>query len=437
MKNLLKIFLVSICLFLTQNFIYATQGSFGSEVFTNADGTKQVYSKICLQPEFSIWKIGVGLDLQVYLDENGNVREDDWNSWEDVANKILYLRYGKKGEPLYINFGGINSATIGHGMIFNRYSNMMRYPEVKKVGLIFDINRPSWGIETITTNLIKEEVVGGRFYFRPFYSTGLFLLDRLAIGVSAGKDSDPDDDSETEEDSEDSISVAAADIELPLLDNPILSATLFADAAQMQLGDKYLTEHTYFNSVTNSTTTLIHTKSANNGTGYMAGFLGKLLIFDYKVVYKSLDNNFIDGYFDTFYEVDRSYKANTISDTVSPKKEGYYGELGYILMNKISVMASYEDLKNDINEIYPWVHAELNVDKSLLLNKVFFNFSYDKKNVQNWEQIKNINGGNALIKTELGYAVADSVMLVIIKEKTYDTTGKEVKKTKIETRIIF
>lgn len=431
MRNFLKILLLFTFLFIAQNFIYATQGSFGSEVFTDANGNKQVYSKICLQPEFSIWKIGIGLDLQLYLDENGNGREEDWNSWSDVADKILYVRYGQKGEPLYINFGGIKSATIGHGMIFNRYSNMIRYPEVRKVGLVLDVNFPSFGIETITTNLIREEVLGGRIYFKPFYSSGMFLLDQLAFGVSAGTDVDPDNNEQTKNDE---VSIAAADVELPLLDNSILSAKVFADMAQMQIGDEYLKNHSYYDISAGSTNTA---HSENNGTGFMTGFLGKLLFLDYKVVYKKLDANFIDGYFNPFYELERSYKADTIADKTSPKKEGYYGELGYTLMNKISVLASYEDLKNDTNEIYPWVHAELNVDKSLLADKFFFNFSYDKKKAQNWKEIKNIDGKNSLMKTEFGYAVSGSVMLVISKEQTYDSTGKATTKTSIETRIIF
>jgi hypothetical protein len=434
MRNLFKVLALLASLFVSQAFIYATQGSFGSEIFTDSNGNKQVYSKLALQPEFSVWKIGVGLDLQVYLDENGNVKEDDWNSWEDVANKILYVRYAQKGDPLYINFGGINSATIGHGIIFNRYSNMMRYPEVKKTGLLLDINRPTWGIETINTNLIKQEVVGGRFYFRPFYNSGIFLIDKVAFGLSAGTDVDPDGLSIS---SNDAVSVVAVDMELPLLDNPILSSKFFADVAQMQLGDVYLSNHNFYSQVENSTKTA---RASNNGTGFMAGFVGKLLIFDYKVVYKSLDNNFVDGYFDTFYEIDRAnYKADRIANSTTPKKEGYYGELGYTFMKKISFMASYEDLKNpDINnKIYPWVHAQLNVDKSLLANKFFFNFSYDKKNAQTWEQIQDVNSGNALIRTEFGYAVGDSVLLVMVKEKTFDANGKEVVKTKIETRVIF
>ena len=436
MKNLSKVLLLAICLFLAQNFIYAMQGSFGTETFTDSNGKQQTYSKICLQPEFSIWKIDIGLDLQFYLDENGNGREEDWNSWDDVINKFLYVRYGQKGEPLYINFGGISSATIGHGIIFNRYSNMIRYPEFKKAGLIVDINTPTWGIESITTNLIRSEVFGGRFHFRPFYSTGIFLIDKLAVGLSAGTDVDPDNISTS---SNDAVSVVAADIELPLLDTHILSSTLFADIAQMQLGDVYVSTHSYnyYNSVSNSSTT-VSGRSENNGTGFMTGVLGKLLFLDYKVVYKSLDNNFVDGYFDTFYEVDRTnHKADKISNTGSPKKEGYYGELGYTLKKKFSIMASYEDLTNDVNNIYPWVHAQLNVDKSLLANKFFCNFSYDKRNAQNWEQIKDMNGANSLLRAELGYAISPSAMLVIVKQRTFDSNGKEVTKTKLETRIIF
>ena len=273
MRNLAKVLFFALCLFLSQSFIYASQGSFGSETFTDSNGTKHVYSKLCLQPQFSIWKIDIGLNLELYLDENGNGREEDWDSWEDAVNKILYVRYGKKGEPLFINFGGINSASIGHGIIFNRYSNMIRYPEVKKTGLLFDINMPSWGIETLTSNLSRAEVLGARFYFRPFYNSGVFLIDNLAIGVSAGTDLDPDSVSTS---TNDTVSVVAADVELPLIKSSLLSTTLFADFGQMQLGDVYVSTHSYYNPVKNSTETV---KSSNNGTGFVGGFFGKLFCF--------------------------------------------------------------------------------------------------------------------------------------------------------------
>jgi hypothetical protein len=432
MKKILKLLLLTIFLVNLQNFLYATQGTFGSEIFIDENGNKQMYSKICVQPEFKVWNFGVGLDLQLYLDENGNLREEDWDGWEDVINKILYVRYGQKGDPLYVNFGGIMSASVGHGIIFNRYSNMIRYPEVKKVGLIFDINRETWGLETITTNLIRQEVMGARFYYRPFHSSSMFLLSNLAIGVSAGTDIDPDDSEGTKDDE---VSVVSLDVELPLLTNPVFSSTLFTDVAQMDLGEFYLSNNPY----TIDGSLYIGNKNPckNNGTGFATGFLGKLLVFDYKVVYKNLDNNFIYGYFDRFYEIDRSYKGNTISSASSPKKEGVYGELAYNLMQKIFIMGSYEDLKNDQNDIYPWVHAQINVDKSLLLNKFFFNFSYDKKKAQNWDKIKDLEGPNTLATTELGYGVADNVMLVIIKQRTFDANGDEITKTKIETRIVF
>ena len=430
MRKLVTLFLAFI---LAQTFLYAgVQGTFGTETFAQKDANGNIqqvtYSKIALQPEFSFWKIGVGLDLQAYIDQNGNVRESDWNNWEALANKILYIRYAEKGDPFYLRVGAIDNATIGHGIIFNRYSNMIRYPEVKKVGLIADLNMPSFGIETITTNITREEVMGARLYFKPFYNSGMFLLSDFALGVSGGMDVDPDDNNATKKDE---VGVAAIDMELPLLKLPVFSSTLFADSAQMQLGDAYIHPTQY-------PSPNITSIKKNNGSGSSVGLMGKLLIFNYKVQYKNLESNFVYGYFDRFYEVERSTKVDTlIGNSNLPVREGVYGELSWDIMNKIYIMGSYEDLNNDNTGTYPWAHAELSLDKSLFFNKIFFKCSYDKKHAQNWEIIKNMDGPNTLVRTEMGYALSDSVMVIFVKERTYDANGVPETKTKLETRIVF
>jgi hypothetical protein len=426
-KNLIFLFIFS--LFFFGNILFASYAEFGSEVFIDKDGNKEMYNKIALYPEFSFWKISLGLDLQIYLDQDGNIREEDWDSWDDVLNKVWYIRYGQKGEPVFINLGGISSASIGHGTIFSRYSNMIRYPEVKKVGLIFDINCDSWGMETLVSNLQEKEVYGARLHYKPLASSDLFLLSDLTFAISAGTDLDPDDDSNTKDDD---VSVVAVDVELPVLKTSVISSTLFTDLAQMSLGDRYIETHTY-----SISTNTYSEKSKNNGKGFITGVLGKLLFFDYKVAYKKLDNNFIDGFFNSFYDVERYYKANLIENTDSPKREIYSGELTYSYRDFLSIYVSYDYMKYDLYNSYPLLHGELKLDKSLFLDKFELFMSLDKKNFRDWKTFKDFDTPNTLLKFEVGYAIAPNAMLYLIKEENFDANGEQTTRTKIDLRLIF
>ena len=97
-----------------------------------------LYNQIALRPEINIGKIGIGLDLVVYLDNEGNVRNEEWNIEDDpglLFDKILYIKYGKKVDPVWGKYGSIESMTLGYGGLMNNYSNMMEFPSVRRSGI--------------------------------------------------------------------------------------------------------------------------------------------------------------------------------------------------------------------------------------------------------------------------------------------------------------
>ena len=47
-----------------------------------------LYNQIALRPEINIGKIGIGLDLVFYIDNEGNIRQDDWD-FESDPSRIL------------------------------------------------------------------------------------------------------------------------------------------------------------------------------------------------------------------------------------------------------------------------------------------------------------------------------------------------------------
>ena len=160
---------------------YLMGGVFGA---VTIDGKN--YQQIGLRPEIKLWKLGIGLDLNILLDENGKIREEDWNEKMDYLDKVYFISWGKKGEPFYFKFGGLDSTTLGYGAIMRGYTNLLEYPTYKRQGLELSVDTTYTGME-IAVNNFKElagrnsaVMGGGRVYVKPF--------SRLQIGGSFAGD---------------------------------------------------------------------------------------------------------------------------------------------------------------------------------------------------------------------------------------------------------
>ena len=55
---------------------YVSTGSFGAATING-----KIYNQISLRPEIRINKLGIGLDLNIYLDENGKIFSENWRSF--------------------------------------------------------------------------------------------------------------------------------------------------------------------------------------------------------------------------------------------------------------------------------------------------------------------------------------------------------------------
>ena len=125
------------------------------------DGT--LYNQLALRPEINIAGVGIGLDLVVYMDNEGNVRQDEWdlkNDPDQLYDKILYVRYGEKTSPAWVKYGSIENMTLGQGGLMQGYSNMMEFPSVRRVGINTGFNIGPFGGELFLSN-IKDFSRGG------------------------------------------------------------------------------------------------------------------------------------------------------------------------------------------------------------------------------------------------------------------------------------
>jgi len=183
-KGLLKLRIIAL-LFIFP--LFAQDVSSGKSGNTGSIGTVtlngQVYNKLSIRPEIPIGKLGVGLDIYLYFNDEGMY----WDSWDfsngssaykTIIDKIYYLSWGGPGDNLYFMVGALPSVTLGQGILVNNYSNIMEYPQVRQVGLNLQAKIGGFGIELIHSNFKSTNpgIMGLR--------GSRAILPKLSLGVS-------------------------------------------------------------------------------------------------------------------------------------------------------------------------------------------------------------------------------------------------------------
>ncbi|MBT6517257.1 MAG: hypothetical protein HOK59_05890, partial [Candidatus Marinimicrobia bacterium] len=90
----------------------SVQGAFGA---VTIDG--KIWNQIALRPVLPFGKLSVALDLVIYIDQDGNIHDDEWDfsSGEKVKNaiidKIYYIRYGSRWDKNYFKIGALDNVT--------------------------------------------------------------------------------------------------------------------------------------------------------------------------------------------------------------------------------------------------------------------------------------------------------------------------------------
>ena len=161
----------------------SVQGAFGA---VTIDG--KIWNQIALRPIIPVGKVTFALDIVFYIDQDGNIHDDEWdfsnskNSKNSIIDKIYYIRYGKKWDPFYFQIGALENVTIGQGILVNKYSNTILYPQIRKVGM--ELKFKAYGLNFYGfTNDFKENLglTGFRISKKLMNSInigGSFVIDR-------------------------------------------------------------------------------------------------------------------------------------------------------------------------------------------------------------------------------------------------------------------
>jgi hypothetical protein len=414
----------------------ASGGSFGFGVgialgvnsFQDPDtGEVETYQLLGLRPEFTIGRLGVGLDLPINYRFTGGdgdefeVREEDWvpdgdrSFLEVYLPKFRYIRYGTEGDPLYARFGGFSTATLGSGFIMNSYSNELFLPDRRIFGGILEVDGallgfPYLGVEAIAANVAAWDLFGGRVYFRPLVTTPIPILSSLQIGTTAVVDQDPfyhlkkdplspysDDYEGTDPPALDvpggDVAIWGIDLQQPILDLEAISLVLLGDVAFQE-----------------------------ERRGGMGGFTGRIVnVILYGGQIRVVDDNFIPSYFDYSYDVRRQDRFAIYDEEINvPGGVGWLGRLGFAFFQDRFVFdTNVSGSFNPEPGSYPELRSTLTLAEGLIPGFAGFSFqgSYTKFDLRKVGDLGDPE--NALIGTSFNIR-SGPVTISLLYDLTYD-----------------
>ena len=421
-KRMLRGFVIILMMILTVSFLVAEESTeegsgmdFGFDLGIGAETIGDtVYQTLTLSPDFAIGKFGVGIDITLHYTFTGGdgteftIYSGDWvpadaglNFMELYLPKIRYVRYGLKGDPLFVKLGSIDDATLGNGFIMGEYANTLFLPTRRIFGLSFDMDGslfkfPLLGIETFVDDLTAFDIIAARLYVRPLCFTEIPILKNLEVGTTLALDIDPYKYIDTPpEGSEDySSTVFGFDFLLPILSNPVISLAGFGDIA------------------------FIGKQAEGSATGGMLGVGGRFFSFlPYGLQLRILGQNFIPVYFDSSYDLYRSAKYELVNsgNTYSDSSVGYYGSLGFSLLEdkiifNVAIDGPFAPVPETLTENYldyPHLQAVFILAEGLLAG-FSFDASYEKKFIQDFASL--IDATDAVIEANINYQTGPAVI---------------------------
>lgn len=316
------------------------------------------FLKTQLSTELSFGKLGIGLrvplnirvkdeDPQAGDDIGGIIRKEDWDEPVEYLRVIRYVRWGHKGDPVYVRVGEL-AARIGHGTIMDRYMNNLDL-NTFRLGVQLDVSTQWGGVETVAADVARQfgdsdnatKVAGGRIYVRPYaFLDPEGALNIFAVGTSLVLDTNAPLTFETDASGDLKVKdtttagVYGFDFDVAALRSPVMDITPYTDL-------NFLTDA--------------------DGWGWHAGinFLAKFPVvkIPFRVEYRRFFDGYRPVYFGNFYEAERFAYGDHDNDKdvdvggtkaqvlrqLSDGLNGYYADAFFDFVGLFRLGGVYED----------------------------------------------------------------------------------------------
>jgi hypothetical protein len=395
------------------------------------------YQKLTLSPDIAFGKFGIGLELTLhytFTDEgdlgiNDPVRvEGDWipdpaldqNYLDVYLPKFQYIRYGFKGDPLYVKLGSIEDGSLGNGFIMGGYDNTLFLPELRIFGLAFDLDGalfkfPYVGLETFVGNVARFDVFGTRLYARPLAGTQVPVLKNLQVGATFAMDRDPGLYTDGHPERE-AVYLYGADVRQPILSGKAISLTAFSDVA------------------------VLGNQSSLGGMVGLGGRIGGFLLYGAQI--RMLGENFVPVYFDSTYDLFREDKyAVATGATAVDAFTGWLASLGFSLFEDLLVFNASLDgpfQQSGTGNYLDWPHlyAQLLLGKGLVPN-LSLELSYDKRNLGADQSFFRdlFSFAKSVIQGRVNYSIGPAVLSLVYDVRWDPLQDKWVTHSGIESAI--
>ncbi len=389
----------------------------GVQTFNDQDTTVSppasttTWQSIAVTPDISFGKFGIGLALVLDYRFTGSeftVRTADWVPEGDVTfgsilalylPKIMYVRWGEMGDPLFVKLGSFTDGTLGDGFIVGDYDNTLFLPNTRHFGLEAGLDGslfqfPYVGMQAVIGNLAAMDVLGGRVYVRPLVSTNIPIVNNLQIGATAAVDTQPYLGTAATGTTS-PVGVYGVDAQLPIVYvKDVVSLISFADVATINM----------------------------KSWGSMLGVGGKLInIFTYGAQLRLLSDTFIPSYFGPTYDVLRDQEYAIAQLTPTTANAGWLASLGTSFLDdkfifKVTMDGLFAAASDPLS--YPHLRGILSLAEGVVPG-ITFDFSYDKKGIAAWADL--VSPLNAAIQAQINFKSGPAV-LSFIYDIVYDPT---------------
>jgi hypothetical protein len=415
-------------------FSFSMTGSLGTETISGTN-----FEALGLLPDFGYGPLGIGIDLtfhfRFYEQPGGDFgiypRAEDWwdsslsfsQNLDKYVSRIAYVRWGHKGDPLYIQAGLLPATVLGTGFLVGGYSNGALRPVLKYVGVEVDasgelIGLPYGGFESFVGNITAFDVLGARAYVKPFAITNPddAFLKQIQFGLTVAADTNPYAQAVGTVHGSGSVVTGGLDTMVPLYSSDLFSAVATGDAAVQSS----------------------HLGGAIGVGGKAVGFL------KWGLQNRFLGDNFLPDYFDRGYEINRvsKYTIYSSSSVLVPGTVGWLATLGTsFLGDTVSIGVELSGPWTSQSQLYAQTKLQSWATLKAGVLPVSFDAFYVKNGLTSWDALASAE--NALVGAKVGYTV-NAVTINVVYDLRYTNAGESgsnghtwVSSSRVETAVKF
>lgn len=159
----------------------------------------QSVTRISYRPEFAFGKLGVALDVELFIDSDGNFLSEGWefDTQNQILNtiyrKIYYVRWDQPGAPFYARVGALEGLGFdAAGLVMSGWGNVANYPSQKLLGVHTQINESitpfAISLDAATNSVLDWNNGGGvialKAGFAPIATLPLPILNGLRLNAT-------------------------------------------------------------------------------------------------------------------------------------------------------------------------------------------------------------------------------------------------------------